>query len=78
MINFDLKKCLEKIDRPKMFLHGDKDVIAPYGEAKKIFRYAKELKKFLLIRRAGHNFDESKKIRKEYVTSVCKWFNKYL
>jgi alpha-beta hydrolase superfamily lysophospholipase len=76
--DINLRERVSKITNPKLFIHGDKDLIACYQEAKELFNSAKSPKKFITIKGAGHNYDESKKVRVEMINKILDWFNKTL
>lgn len=66
MDKYDLKKIIEKIDKPILILHGSNDITTPIREAKELyesFQNAKENKvnscNFAIIDKANHLFNVS-------------------
>lgn len=69
----NLERAIQFIKKPKLFMHGDKDSIAPYSEAVSIYKKAVTPKKIVTIENSGHNFDESKKIRQNFIKETIDW-----
>lgn len=52
---YDTLDKIQRIRAPLLILHGDRDEIVPFRQAKKIFSAAPEPKEFYVIRGARHN-----------------------
>jgi fermentation-respiration switch protein FrsA (DUF1100 family) len=53
--SFDNAAKIRQITCPKLFIHGDRDEIVPYGQGKGLYEQATPPKAFLTLRGAGHN-----------------------
>ena len=53
--NYNNLGKIEKIDIPKLIIHGDEDEIVPFKMGKRLFDASKEPKYFLPLMGAGHN-----------------------
>ncbi|NTU69385.1 alpha/beta hydrolase, partial [bacterium] len=76
--DINIKKYIEKMSAPKMYLHGDRDKTASFSEAKKMYRLTCNPKKFVTVKGAGHNYDESKKVRQDMIKAVLNWLEETL
>lgn len=70
----NLIEDIKKIKTPLLFIHGDKDITAPYKDAKKFYIDHIGGNNFITIKGASHNFDESDNIRAEMIKSIINWF----
>lgn len=52
---FDNLDKIERVGAPVLFIHGDRDEIVPYEQARRLFAAAKPPKAFYTVRGAGHN-----------------------
>jgi fermentation-respiration switch protein FrsA (DUF1100 family) len=53
--SFDNASKIREITCPKLFIHGDRDEVVPYGQGKRLYEQATKPKSFLTLRGAGHN-----------------------
>ena len=52
---YDNLSKIERLRRPLLVLHGERDEIVPFAQGRRLFEAAPEPKRFYAIPRAGHN-----------------------
>lgn len=73
-------RSIDKVDRiqvPKLFIHGDCDESVPVELGKKLFEAASEPKELFIVRRAGHN-DVHRYGGKRYLRRLSRFRNRCL
>jgi len=68
---------VDKIQVPKLFIHGDCDESVPVELGKKLFEAASEPKELFIVRRAGHN-DVHRYGGKRYLRRLSRFRNRCL
>jgi fermentation-respiration switch protein FrsA (DUF1100 family) len=53
--NYNNLEKVTVLNRPKLFIHGDKDELVPFSMGEKLYREAEPPKYFLRLEGAGHN-----------------------
>lgn len=80
------KSCVayaEKIDKPLLILHGEKDCRTPVEAARQLYTAVKDLHadlpvKLVLVPNTGHSQPRDPALQQEYYQHMVDWFKKYL
>ncbi len=57
-------KWIDKIDIPKLIVHGKEDMVVPFEHGKKLFELAKDPKTFITIKNGDHFLRRNEKVSK--------------
>ncbi len=77
ILEINLVEHAGKLKGPLLFVHGDKDELAPIKESKELFAAANEPKKFVTLHGAAHGF-HTKKSEAQMIKAVLDWLKKTL
>jgi hypothetical protein len=69
-------ELLKKLERPVIFITVDDNVNGNLSGAQRMFKVARQPKRFTVIKGAHHNFSEDGKQEELYAATV-KWFKKF-
>ena len=70
------KELIKKINVPVLISHGDKDEIVPISHSYKLYEFANEPKKLIVLKGASHN-EISKYLNEEYFNVLKELFSVY-
>jgi dipeptidyl aminopeptidase/acylaminoacyl peptidase len=69
---------IKKVSIPWLIIHGDKDDVVDISVANKLYKYAVQPKKLIIIKNLGHFLRESKEVQNQLISLSSDWFNKWL